>query len=323
MKARWSCFVFLLALGAGWLAWAQSPPHFTRIQRLTNREMALTVTGAIGNAYRIEAATNLSDWNGFVTFPTNAVLSLMHTDSATPYLDGRFYRAARLTDSNTLSGDHLTTSEGEVIIHPHQHAAVILGWNGKTIHIDPRTNIFSYAGLPRGDLVLVTHEHSDHFTVNGINSVWSNAPIICPQLVYNGLSAAQQATAIVLTNGASTNLIGLKVDAVPASNANHPLGQGNGYVITIGGKRIYFSGDTGTNALYALTNIDVAFVAMNLPFTMDVTNAARAVRVFKPKVVYPYHYSPSTPTSAGDPVRFKQLIGTDLGIEVRLRRWYP
>jgi L-ascorbate metabolism protein UlaG (beta-lactamase superfamily) len=248
----------------------------------------------------------------------------VHTDAATPWLDKRFYRAARLTGSNLMSGDHLATSDGEVVIHPHQHAAVILGWNGKFIHVDPRIAVVGYAGLPRADLVLITHEHSDHLDQNSINQVWTNAPIFCPQATYNGLSTAQKAAATVFPNGAITNLLGLTVQAVPAFDfdGQHPLGQGNGYVITIGGKRIYFSGDTDTNALYAVTNIDVAFVAMNLPFTMDCTNAARAVRAMRPKVVYPYHYSPSTPASSGDPVRFKQLVGTDLGIEVRLRKWY-
>jgi len=104
---------------------------------------------------------------------------------------------------------------------------------------------------------------------------------------------------------------------VPAYNSNHPKGRGNGYVLTIGGKRIYMSGDTGDiPETRALQDIDVSFVCMNLPFTMSVDQASDVVRAFRPKVVYPYHYSQSNVNS------FKQKVGTDLGVEVRLRKWY-
>ena len=135
-------------------------------------------------------------------------------------------------------------------------------------------------------------------------------------------AAAHKSLTIVLTNGASTNVLGLTVEAVSAYNfpTNQPIyhsqGNRNGYVATIGGKRLYLAGDTrDVPEMRALANIDVAFVCMNLPFTMTVDAAASAARQFQPRVVYPY------PFSSSDVNRFKQLVGTDLGIEVRLRKW--
>ena len=146
--------------------------------------------------------------------------------------------------------------------------------------------------------------------------------IIVPQAVYNALTAAQKTNAIVLTNTVATNVLGMTIESVPAyNNVYHPRGTGNGYVVTIGGRRIYLSGDTGdAPEIRALPNIDVAFLCMNLPYTMDVPTAASVIRTMRPKVVYPYHYSPSSPTS--DVGLFKRMVGADLGIEVRLRKWY-
>jgi L-ascorbate metabolism protein UlaG (beta-lactamase superfamily) len=126
----------------------------------------------------------------------------------------------------------------------------------------------------------------------------------------------------IMTNGASTSAMGVTIDAIPAYNANHPLGTGNGYILTIGDKRIYMSGDTGNIAeMRALTNIDVAFVCMNVPFTMSVDQAVIAVRAFQPKVIYPYHFRNQDGTFANLDT-FKQMVGHDLGIEVRARTWY-
>jgi L-ascorbate metabolism protein UlaG (beta-lactamase superfamily) len=297
--------------------------QFSAAQRLTNHEVALALTAPTGRSYRIETATNAQDWSGLFTFPTNLTTSLQQTDSAAPYLPARFYRAAQLTGSNILSGDHLVTTNGEVVIRPLYHATFVMSWNGKFIYNDPDTTA-SYAGLPRADLVLIGHEHGDHFDTTALTTVVkSNTVIIAPPVVYNGMAAAHKALTIVLTNGAGTNVLGLTVEAVPAYNfptnqtVYHSKGNGNGYVVTIGGKRLYLAGDTqDVPEMRALSNIDVAFVCMNLPFTMTVDAAGSAVRQFRPRVVYPYHFSGS------DVNRFKQLVGADLGIEVRLRKWY-
>jgi L-ascorbate metabolism protein UlaG (beta-lactamase superfamily) len=300
--------------------------QFTRVQRLTNSEVALTLTAPTGSAYRVESSTNGADWNGYLTFATNITTSLQNTDSAAPYLPTRYYRAVQLVGSNIVAGEHLATAEGDVIIQPRYHAAFVMQWNGKMIYNDPAPPA-TYTGLPKADLILVSHNHGDHFDINAINAVrGSNAVIIVPQLVYNSLTAAQKPLAIVLTNGAVTNVLGLTVEAIPAYNipsspsSYHPAGVGNGYVVTLGGKRIYIAGDTeDIPAMRALTNIDVAFLPMNRPYTMFVSNAVSATREFRPRIVYPYHF---TGSPASDLNLFKRQVGTDLGIEVRLRKWY-
>jgi L-ascorbate metabolism protein UlaG (beta-lactamase superfamily) len=172
----------------------------------------------------------------------------------------------------------------------------------------------------------VSHAHSDHFSSATLDAVrGSSAVLIVPQEVYNMLSAAQKAIAIVLTNGAVTNVMGMTIEAIPAYNfvtTYHPQGVGNGYVLTLGGKRLYMSGDTeDVPAMRALTNINVAFLCMNLPYTMPPGRAVSAVQAFRPSIVYPYHYRDSNGV-ATNATYFKQSLGTNLAIEVRLRKWY-
>ena len=136
------------------------------------------------------------------------------------------------------------------------------------------------------------------------------------------MTASLRAITAVLGYGASTNVMGLQVQAVPAYNSNHPFGTGNGYVLTIGGRRIYIAGDTGDiPEMRTLSNIDVAFLPMNIPYTMPVSNAAAIVRDFRPRVVYPYHFRNQDGTFA-NLNDFKQRLGQDLAIEARLRKWY-
>jgi len=302
------------------MAPAQTNPQFTAIGLLSNRETALQLTVDTGSVYRIDAATNPSGWLPLVSL-TGAVTSLQHTDSAAPYLDSRFYRAEKLTGTNNLVGDYLSTSNGDVIIQPRYHATFVMSWNGKMIYNDP-DNTTTYTSLPKADLILVSHIHSDHFDSPTIDAVrTTNTIIIVPTNVYSSLTVTQKTLAIVLGYGASTNVLGLNVQAVHAYNGNHPLNTGNGYVVTIGGKRIYISGDTGdVPEIRALPDIDVAFLCMNPTFTMSVSSATNVIRSMRPKVVYPYHYNEGANT--GNAALFKQQLGTDLGIEVRLRKWY-
>ena len=134
------------------------------------------------------------------------------------------------------------------------------------------------------------------------------------------------ANACVQENGESREVRGVKVEAIPSYNSRHTKGRGNAYIVTIGGKRIYISGDTGDVAeMRAMENIDVAFLCMNVPFTMTVSEAASAVRDFKPAVVYPYPYPyhfRNQDNSLSDLVEFTQLVGADDGVEVRRRNWY-
>ena len=304
---------------------AQGPFQFGGVQPLTNREMAMTLTAPTGSNYRIEASTNLSLWNALSTLPAGATTSLQFTDSAAPFLAARAYRALQLPGVTNFTGDHLATTNGDVVFHPVGHASLVMTWNGLTIYNDPTNGNAAYLAFPNPALILVSHDHSDHFSSNTIESVrGANTRLVVPGYVFsNSLSVAQKTVAVMLTNGASTNLLGMTIEAVPAYNSNHPRGRGNGYVLTLGGRRIYLSGDTGNAPeIHLLPNIDVAFLCMNTPFTMTPTDATDAVRAFRPRVVYPYHYRDSPSGAVTNAAYFKQLLGLAPGIEVRLRKWY-
>ncbi|MHC1763860.1 MAG: MBL fold metallo-hydrolase [Verrucomicrobiia bacterium] len=292
---------------------ASSDPVFLSI-RMTDGDAALSVFPS--GLCRIETSTNLRDWTGLVTLRGNATVT--HTDSAASLLPQRFYRYKSVDAADALTGDHLQTSDGEITFHPINHATFVMAWNGRTIYLDPVGGATRFQGLRRPDLILLTHSHSDHFDTATLNAVkGSNTVILAPPTVFDALPGTLKPLSAAIANGAVTNLLGMEIEAVPAYNDRHPKGAGNGYVLTIGGKRIYISGDTGdTPEVRALPIIDVAFLCMNLPFTLPVDTAAEIVRSFRPKVIYPYHYSDS------DLNRFKRLVGTDLPIEVRLRDWY-
>ena len=180
--------------------------------------------------------------------------------------------------------------------------------------------VFTALGTP--DLILITHAHGDHFNVPVLAAVAGPSTVLAvPQAVYDGLTDALKAKATIMANGDNSVLAGIDVSAVPAYNItperlrNHPQGVGNGYVLNLGGKRIYFAGDTEeTPELKNLANIDVAFIPMNLPFTQTPEAAAQWVRDFKPRIVYPYHYS------SADLTAFVQGVGG--ASDVRLRPWY-
>jgi len=191
---------------------------------------------------------------------------------------------------------------------------------GDTIYIDP-AHPGNIAGLPPADLILITDVHPDHMDVADIAALsGKSTEILAPAAVQD-----TEKTAKALANGESLQWHKWKITAVPMYNVTHtmpngtpfhPKGRGNGYVLSFGGKNFYFAGDTeGTPEMRALRGIDVAFVPMNLPYTMTPQEAADAVMAFKPKVVIPYHYR-------GQDLQLfaKALIGT--GIEVRLLDWY-
>ena len=221
--------------------------------------------------------------------------------------------------------DTLNTEDGAVKIIPINHATLALQWKDRTIDVDPVGGAKAFQGLPKPDLILVTDIHGDHFSKETLADLAGpNTKIVCPTAVADQMTPDLRHAAIVFTNGQVGELSGVKIEAIPMYNLTterlkfHNKGRGNGYVITLGGKRVYFSGDTeDIPEMLALKDIEVAFVCMNLPYTMTVEQAARAVRAFKPHVVYPYHYRGS------DLNKFKELVGTDAGVEVRLRDWYP
>jgi L-ascorbate metabolism protein UlaG (beta-lactamase superfamily) len=297
---------------------AQDPKLFTTApESFTNREVRLRLAVPTGASSRVEASTNLINWSGFITTGGG---SITHTDTFAPFAPVRFYRAEQLP-AGAVTGDHLATTNGDVVIRPIVHASFLMKWNDVVIYNDPDTG--TYTGLPKGQLILIGHEHTDHWDATTINNIKAtNAVIVANQDVYNQFTIPLRSSTIVLGNGDVTNLFGVQIEAVPAYNGYHPQGSDNGYVLTIGGKRIYMSGDTGDiPETRALQNIDVAFLCMNLPFTMSVQQAASVTRAFAPKVVYPYHYRNSDNTFANLNT-FKTLVGTDLPLEVRFRKWY-
>jgi L-ascorbate metabolism protein UlaG (beta-lactamase superfamily) len=311
---------FALCLVVAGSVLAQPAPQFATVQCLTNKEVNLKLSNPAGRFQRLEVSGNLTDWVPLANLPKTTG-TLDYTDSATPYLPARFYRAWQLTDTTALTGDYLVTSDGPVLIQPINHATLVMGWNDKTVYVDPVGGSARFPGIPKASLVLVTHEHTDHFDSSTIAAIRAtNAIIIAPKTVYAALPGALKTNTIMLTNGMATNVLGLAVEAIPAYNIGssyHVKGIGNGYLLTIGGKRIYLSGDTDdTPEMRALRDIDISFLSMNQPYTMTVAKAVSATREFRPKVVYPYH------SQGTDVNSYKRQVGTDLGIEVRLRKWY-
>ncbi len=225
--------------------------------------------------------------------------------------------------------DTIMTDAGDLIVRPFHHASLMLTLNGRNILVDPAPAFGAegdvtaeYMAAPAPDLILVTHEHPDHFNVEILQAVVGEAPIVAPQSVADLMPDALKAKATVMANGETKTIAGVAIEAVPAYNITegrlqyHPEGRDNGYVLTLGGKRIYIAGDTeGTPEMRALENIDAAFVPMNLPYTMEIEQAADAVNDFRPAVVYPYHYGDS------DVQAFAAMVEGDT--EVRLLQWYP
>jgi len=307
--------LLILALGAQ-LAHAQQP-GFTKVEQLAGEEIGLRLSST--SRYRIDISSNLVDWLPFLSAERQDTNQI---DSGAFISSNRFYSLTDFSDA-PLTGDHFPTADGEVIARPVNHASFLMSWKNVVIYNDPVGANALYAGFPKANLILVSHTHSDHFSASTLSYVRAiEGVIIAPQAVYNQMSTLLKGVTTVLTNNASTNVLGIEVRAVPAYNQNHPIGVGNGYVVTIGAKRFYMAGDTGnTPEMRALQNIDVAFLCMNVPFTMDVTAAANAARAFRPRVLYPYHYR-NQDGSFANLQQLKTLIGRDHPIEVRLRDWY-
>jgi len=221
---------------------------------------------------------------------------------------------------SVLEGDTVPTTAGDVTIHPVGHATLILGFGDSVIYVDPAESDF--AGLPAATAILFTHAHGDHFNAGRLAGIAGAAPILATEEVAGMIPADLAGQVSVLRNGESGEIDGIPVEAVAAYNTTperqqyHPQGVGNGYVLSFGDTRIYVAGDTeDTPEMRALTDIAVAFLPMNLPYTMTEEQAADAVAAFRPAIVYPYHFRGS------DVDRFRELVGD--AAEVRLADWYP
>jgi L-ascorbate metabolism protein UlaG (beta-lactamase superfamily) len=334
MKTTFSPCLVPLAAALGTALWlAAATPQVTEFVREANGELLLTATADPGAFYRIDTSADLEEWTPFVTVLSTGTEQLL--DTATPGLDQRYYRATPLPGSGHITGDHLPTENGDAVLHPIGHASVLVSWNDKAFYSDPSDlngNGPKFTGLPLADVIVITHTHGDHFATGRLNLlVKADTVIFAPQAVFSGMPAGNvpgqaftlRSRTAILANGAADSAHGMTVGAVAMYNPSgspHSQGVGNGYVVTLGGKRIYFSGDSeDVPEMRALTDIDAAFVCMSLPSNMTVDAAASAVREFRPRLVFPYHYRQAT---TFDVARFKELVGTDLGIEVRQREFY-
>ncbi len=229
------------------------------------------------------------------------------------------------------SGDSFATQSGEIVVHPVSHASFWMETPAGIIYVDPVGEPADWENAPDPDLILVTHEHGDHYAPDLLSQiVVGKTQMITNMIVYDMLPSELKMKSQEVANGDSTDALGMTIEAVPAYNITegrlefHPQGRDNGYVLTIDGLRIYISGDTeGTPEMRALEDIDVAFVSMNLPFTMDAAQAADAVAELSPGTVYPYHYR-GRDGGTQDPEEFARLLAeAGSETEVRMGEWYP
>jgi len=218
--------------------------------------------------------------------------------------------------------DTLATSSGELVIHPVDHASLVLEWGSRTIYVDPVGGAARYADLPAPSAILITHGHGDHFDLPTLEAIAGGVPLITNADVFDKLPEPLKANATAMANGADGTILDLPIRAIAAHNTTeermryHPVGVGNGYVLTFADKQVYIAGDTEpTEDMLGLSDIAVAFLPMNLPFTMTVDQAVDAINTFKPGIVYPYHY--------GDSDLSPLETDVDEAVEVRLRNWYP
>ena len=222
-------------------------------------------------------------------------------------------------DQKDLTKDIIQTSGGELEITFLGHGTLMFTYGGIVIHVDPYSRVADYANLPKADLILVTHHHSDHFNAELIDMLRKeNTEVVLTKECASRLEAG-----IVLANGESTTVQGIPIEAYPAynlvhkrdnGNPFHPKGEGNSYVVTFGDVRVYIGGDTeNIPEMKDLQNIDIAFLPMNLPYTMTPEMAADAARMFRPGILYPYH------TGDTDVAQLVKLLNDEKDIEVRIR----
>ena len=219
-----------------------------------------------------------------------------------------------------LEKDIIATSAGDVEVTFIGHASLMLRFNNKIIQIDPFSKAGDYAALPKADVILLTHDHPDHLDEVALAAARTEKT----DLLLTEKCAQKVSGGTVMRNGDRKTVQGIWVEAVPAYNLLHkrdngqffhPKGEGNGYVLTFGNTRIYIAGDSeNTPEMKALQNIDIAFLPMNLPYTMTPEMVADAALAFRPKVLYPYHYGET------DTGRLLDLLKDAGDIEVRIRR---
>ena len=227
--------------------------------------------------------------------------------------------------AQSADGDAYDSDTGQITIHPIAHASFVMTTPGMTIYCDPVGEASAYSAHPAPDLILITHEHGDHYKADTLAALTGeNTKLVTNPAVYAMLPDDLKSKATAIANGETTTVDGMAIEAVPAYNTTperlqyHPQGRDNGYVLTVDGRRVYIAGDTeDIPEMRAMTDIFIAFVPMNLPYTMDVDQAASAVAAFKPAYVYPYHYRDSDPQAFAD-----KVAASDAETEVVMGPWY-
>lgn len=216
--------------------------------------------------------------------------------------------------------DTIRTDRGNLVITFIGHGSLMMHYGGRTIHIDPWSRLADYGSLPKADCLLLTHEHGDHCDIQAIGKIRTDSTV----LILTGACAEKVKGGTVMRNGDRRVVFDFTVEAVPAYNLRHkredgtpyhPKGSGNGYVLSFGHTRVFVAGDTeNTPEMKSLTDIDVAFLPMNLPYTMVPEMVADAAKAFRPKILYPYHYGTT------DPIKLVDLLRDVKGIDVRVRK---
>lgn len=239
--------------------------------------------------------------------------------------------AASLTLSAQLAEpDVVATKSGDLTIQPISHATLVMQLHDLTIYFDPHGDKELFKEVDKPDIIFITDIHGDHLnkeTIKQLNT--TKTTFVVPQAVADQLGDDYKDQVVIMNNGDQDTVESIIVTAIPMYNlpetedSRHPKGRGNGYVLEIGDKKIYVSGDTeDIPEMRQLEKIDIAFVCMNLPYTMDIHQAASAVLDFKPALVYPYHYRGQGGLS--DVEKFKELVNAEnQDIKVMLKEWYP
>jgi L-ascorbate metabolism protein UlaG (beta-lactamase superfamily) len=226
------------------------------------------------------------------------------------------FASAGLSQSGRLAFEDFPSSAGLVRIAPIQQGALVMHGGGKFIYVDPALG--HYEDLPKADLILITDSYVSHLAPKIVARLEKPGTLIfAPEGVAKTIPGA-----MAIRNGEARHFWQWIVEAVPAYYLKHvtgmpwhDMGSGNGYLLTYGGQRFYISGDTeSTPEMHALRDIDVAFVSMQEQ-RMTPQQAADTVRVFHPKIVYPYQYS------GAEAEEFEKAL-LESGIDVRLRNWH-
>lgn len=221
-----------------------------------------------------------------------------------------------------FDSDVFKTDKGDLKISFIGHGSLMFEFNGLVIHDDPWSRVADYTQMPKADIILVTHHHGDHLDKKAIDEVTKDGT----ELLLTELCKEQIGEGTVMANGDVKTVKGIKIEAVPAYNLVHMTndgkpfhvkGQCNGYVLTFGNKRVYIAGDTeNIPEMKDLKDIDIAFLPMNLPYTMTPEMVVSAIKMFHPKIVYPYHYG-----SKEDTDKLVKLMANQHTTEIRVRKF--